>query len=88
MASSKDVEKFGGKIVYNPDGSAYIIDDNGDEEDVNLRSMLPRQKGSIVENPAGSDRPLTIITDNDNNANCKLLKLILFHYLIRIFKNR
>ena len=80
MTSSKDVEKIGGKIVYNPDGSAYIIDDNGDEEDVNIRSMLPRQKGSIVENPAGSDRPLTVITDNDDNANCELLKLILFKY--------
>ena len=84
MASSKDVEKFGGKIVYNPDGSAYIIDDNGDEEDVNIRSMLPRQKGSIVENPAGSDRPLTVITDNDDNANCKLLKVILFEYACKM----
>ena len=29
----KDVEKFGGKIVYNPDGSAYIIDDEDDADD-------------------------------------------------------
>ena len=28
----KDVEKFGGKIVYNPDGSAYIIDDDNEDD--------------------------------------------------------
>ena len=27
-----DVEKFGGKIVYNPDGSAYIIDDDNEDD--------------------------------------------------------
>jgi hypothetical protein len=28
------VEKFGGKIVYNPDGSAYIIDDSNLSDEV------------------------------------------------------
>ena len=53
----KDVEKFGGKIVYNPDGSAYIIDgdDNEDEGDDAVPAL---QDGSIVErsnNGGGKD---------------------------------
>jgi AT-binding transcription factor 1 len=49
----KDVEKFGGKIVYNPDGSAYIIDDDGcDEEAANC----PVQDGSIVENEGDAEK--------------------------------
>ena len=48
---SEDVEKFDGKIVYNPDGSAYIIDDPGElsEEDASSGLDLPKQEGSIVD---------------------------------------
>ena len=44
-----DIEQFQGKIVYNPDGSAYIIEDAdfSDEEALDM----PRQEGSIVEKP-------------------------------------
>jgi hypothetical protein len=42
-----DVAKFDGKIVYNPDGSAYIIEDCDDEDSL----PLPKQEGSIVELP-------------------------------------
>ena len=53
----KDVEKFGGKIVYNPEGSAYMIDgdDNEDEGDDAVPAL---QDGSIVErsnNGGGKD---------------------------------
>ena len=45
-----DVAKFDGKIVYNPDGSAYIIEDcDLNEDDENL--PLPKQEGCIVELP-------------------------------------
>ena len=42
-----DIEQFQGKIVYNPDGSAYIIEDGdfSDEEEL----PVPMQEGSIVE---------------------------------------
>ena len=40
-----DVAKFGGKIVYNPDGSAYIIEDEaGDDSEL----QLPKQEGSTT----------------------------------------
>merc|ERR550539_1532629 len=44
-----DIEQFQGKIVYNPDGSAYIIEDGdfSDEEEL----PVPMQEGSIVEKP-------------------------------------
>jgi AT-binding transcription factor 1 len=45
----KDVEKFGGKIVYNPDGSAYIIEDGDLSEEEALSVPLPTHEGSIVE---------------------------------------
>lgn len=50
----RGVKKFSGKIVYNPDGSAYIIDDSemaedDDFQDAALRPLLQKQKGSIVE---------------------------------------
>ena len=45
-----DVAKFDGKIVYNPDGSAYIIEDMDDDENL----PLPKQEGSIVELPGRS----------------------------------
>ena len=42
-----DVEKFGGKIVYNPDGSAYIIEEDELSDDDSL--PLPKHEGSIVD---------------------------------------
>jgi AT-binding transcription factor 1 len=45
-----DVAKFDGKIVYNPDGSAYIIEDCDDEDSL----PLPKQEGSIVELPGAT----------------------------------
>jgi AT-binding transcription factor 1 len=47
-SSASDIEEFQGKIVYNPDGSAYIIEDADLSEDEALLD-LPRQEGSIVE---------------------------------------
>ncbi len=46
-ANKEDVEKFGGKIVYNPDGSAYIIEDGNEEGDDLL--PIPKVEGSIVD---------------------------------------
>ena len=48
--SKMDVAKFDGKIVYNPDGSAYIIEDCDDDDAL----QLPKQEGSIVELPGRS----------------------------------
>ena len=64
----QDVEKFGGKIVYNPDGSAYIIDDNDEDDDPSIRSMLPRQEGSIIEKP-GQDKPIVTSTDKKEEGD-------------------
>jgi AT-binding transcription factor 1 len=46
--ASDDVERFDGKIVYNPDGSAYIIEDSemSDEDGV---VDLPQLDGCIVD---------------------------------------
>ena len=51
-ANMSDIEQFQGKIVYNPDGSAYIIEDGdfSDEEEL----PVPMQEGSIVEKPGVS----------------------------------
>ena len=46
-SSSSDVETFNGKIVYNPDGSAYIIEDpDSDRSDVEAEIS---QEGSIID---------------------------------------
>ena len=58
--NNKDVEKFGGKIVYNPDGSAYIIEDGSLSEEEALPVPLPKQEGCIVEKQTD---------DNDSNAS-------------------
>lgn len=44
-----DVERFDGKIVYNPDGSAYIIEDSelSGEDDTSLD--VPHLEGCIVD---------------------------------------
>ncbi|CAB3375878.1 Hypothetical predicted protein [Cloeon dipterum] len=46
-SSDADVERFDGKIVYNPDGSAYIIEDSelSDDDAVDL----PKLDGCIVD---------------------------------------
>ena len=46
-----DVERFDGKIVYNPDGSAYIIEESeGSEEDEMASNLtLPQLEGAIVD---------------------------------------
>ena len=45
--SSEGCEEFSGQIVYNPDGSAYILE----ESDETLLEQIPTQEGSIVERP-------------------------------------
>ena len=44
-----DVESFEGRIVYNPDGSAYIIEGETDISDSESLVDLPQQEGSIIE---------------------------------------
>ncbi|CAH2039750.1 unnamed protein product, partial [Iphiclides podalirius] len=47
---SSDVERFDGKIVYNPDGSAYIIEDPEMSEGETSLSDLPKiEPGCIVD---------------------------------------
>lgn len=50
-SNSDDVETFTGKIVYNPDGSAYIIEgSDGSDVESEVGTMLPlNQEGSIVD---------------------------------------
>lgn len=50
-SSLSDVETFRGKIIYNPDGSAYIIEGAGDSEasDEECSFDLPQQEGCIVD---------------------------------------
>lgn len=44
-----DGESFDGKIVYNPDGSAYIIEGaDSDQSDIDSIVEVPQQEGSIV----------------------------------------
>lgn len=48
VGDRSDVERFDGKIVYNPDGSAYIIEDSElSEEDGSLE--VPHLDGCIVD---------------------------------------
>lgn len=47
--NNADVEKFDGKIVYNPDGSAYIIEGD-DALDVD-NPVVPLKQDSIIETP-------------------------------------
>ena len=44
-----DAEQFSGQIVYNPDGSALILE----ECDESLLEQLPTQEGAIVERAGG-----------------------------------
>ena len=43
--SGEGCEQFAGQIVYNPDGSAYILEEN----DETLLEQIPTQEGAIVE---------------------------------------
>ena len=45
--SEQGCEEFSGQIVYNPDGSAYILE----ESDETLLDQIPTQEGAIVERP-------------------------------------
>ena len=49
-----DVESFDGKIVYNPDGSAYIIEGDSDSE---LESIIdiPQKEGLIIDRKGKHD---------------------------------
>ena len=51
---SSDVESFDGKIVYNPDGSAYIIEGDSDSE---LESIIdiPQKEGLIIDRKGKHD---------------------------------
>ena len=46
-----DAEPFDGKIVYNPDGSAYIIEENQGDDDLldHCADVLPKLEGAIVD---------------------------------------
>ena len=47
--NSHDAESFIGKIVYNPDGSAYVIE-GGDSDDADLDLLdVPKLEGAIVD---------------------------------------
>ncbi|XP_040567512.2 zinc finger homeobox protein 4-like [Lepeophtheirus salmonis] len=67
---NEDVAKFDGKIVYNPDGSAYILEDD------NLDILLPKHDGSIIDRSGASpvDEYLPIanafyVSKGDGNTN-------------------
>ncbi|XP_076370917.1 zinc finger homeobox protein 3-like [Tachypleus tridentatus] len=47
--SDSEVETFTGKIVYNPDGSAFIIEGESEFSDEECSLDLPQQEGSIVD---------------------------------------
>ncbi|XP_076350372.1 zinc finger homeobox protein 3-like [Tachypleus tridentatus] len=47
--SESDVETFTGKILYNPDGSAYIIEGDSEMSDEECSLDLPQQTGGIVD---------------------------------------
>lgn len=50
---NEESEEFSGQIVYNPDGSAFILE----ESDETLLDQIPTQEGAIVER-AGRSPPL------------------------------
>ena len=47
--SPSDVERFDGKIVYNPDGSAYIIEESSDGNGSDGEDERLLQEGAIVD---------------------------------------
>ncbi|XP_040568210.1 zinc finger homeobox protein 3 [Lepeophtheirus salmonis] len=65
----EDVAKFDGRIVYNPDGSAYIID--GDDDD---NASIHCQEGSIIEKRSGSETG-----DGEHNVYPQIAKAIYVH---------
>ena len=52
-AEATSTKKFDGKILYNPDGSTYIIED----ADLGVDNELPRQEGCIVEDADTEEEP-------------------------------
>ena len=70
--ASSDVENFTGKIVYNPDGSAYIIEgSDGSDVESEVGSIIPlNQEGSIVERcPAISASGTSKIGTNSSSSS-------------------
>ena len=55
-----DAESFDGKIVYNPDGSAYIIEGESDISDSDSLIDVPQQEGSIIVDSRGKVNTTTI----------------------------
>ena len=52
-----DAESFIGKIVYNPDGSAYVIE-GGDSDDADLDLLeVPKVEGAIVDRHGAGTSP-------------------------------
>ncbi|XP_074645997.1 zinc finger homeobox protein 3-like [Tubulanus polymorphus] len=52
-----DVESFDGKIVYNPDGSAYIIEGDTDLSDSDSLMEFRHEEGSIIETKSKTIAP-------------------------------
>ncbi|KAA0193045.1 hypothetical protein HAZT_HAZT007234 [Hyalella azteca] len=65
--NSSDVERFDGKIVYNPDGSAYIFDSEMSEDDAVGLDIQP-QEGSIIDSP-NNPLPETVVPSIPPIAN-------------------
>lgn len=51
---TSDVEQFSGKIVYNPDGSAYIIEDSESESETPVPEVVPPLQAVYVSRLLGS----------------------------------
>ena len=70
---TEDVESFVGKIVYNPDGSAYIIEGSDGSDVESEVGSLVLKEGSIVETAPAPNQPPTTSssqTTSNNNKNC------------------
>lgn len=65
--SSSDVERFDGKIIYNPDGSAYIFDSELSEDDA-VGLDIQHQEGSIEDSP-NHPLPKTVVPSIPPIAN-------------------
>lgn len=78
QTESEDVESFVGKIVYNPDGSAYIIEGSDGSDVESEVGSLVLKEGSIVETApapntttsASTNQPPTTSSSSNNNKNC------------------
>ncbi|KAI1285441.1 Zinc finger homeobox protein 3 [Halotydeus destructor] len=72
VLNSDDAETFTGKIVYNPDGSAYIIEgSDGSDVESEVGSMLPlNQEGSIVDRAGGPPQTNHHHQGSSGNSSC------------------